>query len=172
MGKGGAILGLIGLILGAGGIGLGGFAWLTVSNLETQLLNFGVQTTWYKENDTAFVCNPPNTYLTFSGLTIEFELGVNESVYFSFMAWAHTEGITLAWSRIWVYFRVDGVIDTDQHAEIGTFNGVGTVNFMIPLQDVRYDLLAGVHNVTVAVYGTSSANYISDSSLFIQKLTN
>ncbi|MBY8985517.1 MAG: hypothetical protein KGD65_10635 [Candidatus Lokiarchaeota archaeon] len=61
MGKGGTILGLIGLILGAGGIGLGGFAWLSVSTLENQIVNIGEQTTWYKENETTFQCNPPNT---------------------------------------------------------------------------------------------------------------
>lgn len=71
-----------------------------------------------------------------------------------------------------MYFRVDGIIDTDQHAEVGTYNGDETVNFMIPLQDVRYNLSIGVHTVTVVVYGTSSANYVSRSSLFVQKLTS
>jgi hypothetical protein len=171
LGKGGTILGLIGLILGAGGIGLGGFAWLTVSNLGTQVGNLYEQTTWYKQNATSFYCNPPNIYLTFIGLTIEFELGLEDSVHFSFMAWAHTES-TIGWSRLWVYFRVDGIIDTDQHAEVGTHDGDETVHFMIPLQDVRNDLPSGLHTVTVVVYGTSSAIYISDSSLFVQKLTN
>lgn len=171
MGRGGTIFGLIGLILGAGGIGLGGFAWLSVSNLENQVVNSYNQATWYRENETAFVCNPPNTYLTFLGLTIEFELGVNEAVYFSFMAWAHTEQV-VGWSRIWVFFRVDGILDTDRRAEVGTYNGDENVNFMIPLQDVRYDLLPGIHTVTIAIYGTTTANYISHSSLFVQKLTD
>ena len=171
MGKGGTILGLIGLILGAGGIGLGGFAWLSVSNLETQVINFGEQTTWYRENATTFYCIPVGNYITFSGLTIEFTLGANKSVYFSFMAWAHTESFA-GWSRIRLYFCVDGIIDTDQRAEVGTYNGDETVNFMIPLQDVRHDLSIGVHNVTIVVRGTSSANYIYHSSLFVQRLTN
>lgn len=171
MSKGSTVLGIIGLILGLGGIGLGGYAWLSVLNLENQAINWGAQTSWYKENDTSFVSNPPLTYLTFTGLAIDFELGMNDSVYFSFMAWAHTEPIA-GWSKIWVYFRVDGIIDTDQHAEVGTFNGDETVHFMIPLQDVREDLASGTHTVTVVVYGTSSANYISESSLFVQKLTN
>lgn len=171
MGRGTTILGVFGLILGLGGIGLGGYAWYSVSILKNQAINWGAQNTWYKENDTTFICNPPLSYLTFTGLAIEFELGTNESVYFSFMAWAHTEPIA-GWSKIWVYFRVDGLIDTDQHAEVGTYNGGETVNFMIPLQDVREDLASGTHVVTLVVYGTSSANYISESSLFVQKLTN
>ena len=171
MGKGGTILSLIGLILGAGGIGLGGYAWVIASNLENRVETIYEQTTWYKENETTFQCNPPNLYLTFSGLTIEFELGVNESVYFSFMAWAHTEPI-VGWSKIWIYFRIDGIRDVDQHAEVGTYNGDEMANFMIPLQDVRDDLSTGIHTITIDIYGTSSANYISHSSLFVQKLTN
>jgi len=171
MGRGGTVLGLIGLILGAGGLGLGGFAWLSVSNLENQVKNYCEQTTWYRENGTTFVCNPPHTYLTFSGLTIEFELGLNESVYFSFMAWSHTEQVA-GWSLIRVYFRVDGILDTNQYAEVGTYNGDEIVNFMIPLQDVRQDLSIGVHTVTVVVYGTYAGNYISRSSLFVQRLTS
>ena len=169
MGKCGTILGLTGLILGAGGIGIGGFAWLSISTLENQIVNIGEQTTWYKENETTFQCNPPNTYLTFTGLIIEFELGTNESVYLSFMAWAHTEQI-VRWSKIWLYFRIDGILDMDQHAEVGTFNGDETVNFMIPLQDVRDDLSTGIHTVTIDIYGSSSVNYISHSSLFVQKI--
>ncbi len=169
MGKGGTILGIFGLILGLGGIGLAGYVWLSLSNLESQVINLGVQTAWYRENDTSIASNPTLTYIDFSGLTIEFEIGLNESVYISFMAWAHTEP-TGGWSRISVYFRVDGIIDTDQHAEVGTYIGDETAHFMIPLQDVRDDLPAGTHNVTVVVYGTYSANYISDSSLYVQRL--
>jgi len=59
------------------------------------------------------------------------------------MAWAHIEQVA-GWSKIWVYFRVDGITDTDQHAEVGTYNGDETVHFMIPLQDVRQDLSFGL----------------------------
>ncbi|MBY8985518.1 MAG: hypothetical protein KGD65_10640 [Candidatus Lokiarchaeota archaeon] len=85
------------------------------------------------------------------------------------MAWAHTEQI-VGWSKIWLYFGIDGILDMDQHAEVGTYNGDETVNFMIPLQDVRDDLSTGIHTVTIDIYGTSSANYISHSSLFVQKI--
>jgi len=56
LGKGGTVLGLIGLILGAGGIGLVGYAWLSVSNLEKQV-NIYEQTSWFRENDTNLI--PP-----------------------------------------------------------------------------------------------------------------
>ena len=166
MGKGSAALGIIGLILGAGGLGLGGLAWLSVSTVENQVDSFSEQNTWYKFNDSVFICDPA-TYLTFSGLMVEFELGPNESVYFSFTARAHTEA-GLGWSRITAYFRVDGIFEFDPSAQVGTYNGDFTVNFMLTLQHVRHDLSPGVHNVTAVIRGTSTANYIHYSTLFVQ----
>ena len=168
MGRSGTILGVIGLILAAGGLGLGGFAWLSLSSLENQVDIFSEQSTWYKYNETVLVCNPPSTYITFSGLMIEFELGSNESVHFSFTTRAHTE-VASGWSRITVYFQVDGILVTDPSAEVGTYNGAFTVNFMIHLQDVRNDLSSGVHNVTVVIRGETTANYIYQSTLVVHK---
>lgn len=164
MGKGSTVLGLIGLLLGAGGLALGGFAWLSVSRVENQVSSLS---SWFKMNNTVFQCSPPFTYITFSGLTIEFELNLDESVYFSFTCRAHTEPIG-GWSRVIVYFRVDGLFVSTPNAEGGTFNGVHTAHFMICLQDVRDDLTPGLHTVTVDIWGDSSANYIYQSTLFIQ----
>ena len=168
MGKGSTILGVIGLILGASALGLGGFAWLSVLNVETQVASFSEQTTWYRYNETALVCNPPSAFITFSGLMIEFELGPNEFVHFSFTTRAHIEPVA-GWSRITVYFQVDGTVEPDPSAEVGTYFGDFQVNFMIHLQGVRNDLSPGVHSVTVNIRGTSSANYIFQSMLFVQK---
>ena len=87
MGKGSAVLGVIALILGASGLGLGGFAWISVSQIETQV------NSWHKYVDPAFICNPASTYLTFTDLTIEFLLEPAESVHFSFTSVAHVEAI-------------------------------------------------------------------------------
>ncbi len=169
MGKGSTALGVIAIILAAGGLGLGGLAWISVSKVETQVANFSEQSTWYKYSGPAFICSPSSTYLTFSALTIEFELGLNESVYFSFTSRAHTEAV-LGWSRILVCFRVDGILQSDPNAEVGMYNGDFTINFMLHLQTVRTDLSAGVHNVTVMIWGDTSANYVYKSTLFVQKV--
>ena len=169
MGKGSTVLGVIALILGAGGLGLGGLAWISVSRVETQVANFSEQNTWYRYNETTFRCDPIQTYITFTGLTIEFELGPNESVYFSFTSRAHTEQNIGAWSKILVLFRVDGIPRLDPSAEVGAYNLGLTTHSMIHLQDVRDDLSPGVHSVTVVINGDPAANYIFKSSLFVQK---
>ena len=164
MGRGGAVLGVVALILGASGLGLGGFAWLSVSQMETQV------NSWYKFIDTPFICNPADSYLTFSTLTIEIELGSSEPVYFSFTSRAHTEAVSLDWSRIFVFFKVDGIRQVEPIAEVGMYNGDFMINHMIHLQTVRTDLSAGTHNITVVIYGDSTANYIFESTLFVQKV--
>jgi len=169
LGKGSTVLGIIALILGAGGLGLGGLAWISVSRVETQVANLSEQNTWYKYNDTVLKCDPIQTYLTFTGLTIEFELGPNESVYFSFTSRGHTEQNLGAWSRIFVIFRVDGIPRLDPNAEVGAYNVGFVMHSMIYLQDVRDDLSPGVHNVTIDIRGDPAANYIWKSSLFVQK---
>lgn len=169
MGKGSTALGLIALIFAAGGLGLGGLAWISVSRVETQVAAFSEQSTWYKYNETTFRCDPIQTYITFTGLTIEFELGPNESVYFSFTSRAHTEQNIGAWSKILVLFRVDGISRLDPSAEVGAYNLGLTTNSMIFLQDVRDDLSPGVHNVTIVIRGDPASNYVWKSSLFVQK---
>ena len=54
---------------------------------------------------------------------------------------------------------------------MGTYNGAFTVNFMLTLQHVRNDLSPGVHNVTVAIRGDSTANYIHHSTLLVQTVS-
>lgn len=168
MSRNGTILGVIGLILGAGGLGLGGYAWLTVSGVQNQVSNLSEQSTWYRYNETTFNSDPASSYIPFIGLSIAFSLGSNESVYFNFVAMAHLEPST-GWSRIYAYFRVDGIIDTDHRARVGLYNG-GTAELMITLQHKRYDLSQGAHTVTIVIYGTSTGNYIWYSSLFVQRI--
>lgn len=168
MGKGGTALGFIGLILGASGLGLGGFAWLSVSRLESQVVILQEQTIWYKYSDIQFQCNPASTLLTFSALTVEFELGLNESVYFSFSTNAHTVPFA-GWSGIMVYFRVDDILGWDPVAWVGTDSGAFEVDFILNLQDVKDDLSPGVHNVTVVITGSTAVNFIIESTLFVQK---
>lgn len=172
MGKGSTTIGIIALLLAAGGLGLGGLAWISVSSVQSQMANLSEQSTWYKFNATSINTDPVYTYLTFIGLRIQFELDADESVYFSFTSRAHIEPVVSAWSRIYVYFRVDGIFQSEPSAVVGMYNGGFTENFMLHLQTVRTDLSAGMHYVTIVIYGDSTANYIWQSTLYVQKILN
>jgi hypothetical protein len=169
MGKSGTILGIIGLILGAGGLGLGGYVWVSLSRVESQVDINSEQSTWYRYNDTTINSNPAFSYIQHIGLTIEFSLGSNESVYFSFMGTVHLEP-SGGWSQIYAYFRVNGITDTGHSAMVGLYNG-GTATLMISLQHKRHDLSQGTHSVTIVIYGTLTGNYIYDSSLYVQRIS-
>jgi hypothetical protein len=169
MGKGSTSLGIIALLLAAGGFGLGGLAWISLSSIQSQMANISEQSTWYKFNATSFNSDPIYTFITFTGLTIQFEIGPNEDVFFSFTSRTHIESVASAWSRIFVYFRVDGIIQSEPIADVGMYDGDFTIHYMITLQTVRTDLSAGIHNVTVMIYGESTANYIFQSTLYVQK---
>lgn len=169
MSRSGTILGIIGLILGAGGLGLGGYIWISLSSIENQVSNISEQPTWYRYNETTFNSDPAFTYIPFNGLTIDFNLGSNESVYFNFIAIAHLEP-SGGWSQIYAYFRVNGITDTDHRAMVGLYNG-DTATLMITLQHQREDLSPGDHTITIVIYGTLTGNYIYYSSLFVQRTT-
>jgi hypothetical protein len=176
MGIGRPALPILGILLAISGLVLGAFTFTSVSRLETQVANITDdidQNSWYKYNGTTFNSDPTVTYLTFTGLTIDFELEPDEEVYFSFTSRAHTEPVLPgpAWSRIYVFFRVDGLFQSDPSAEVGMYNGAFTINHMIHLQAVRSDLSSGSHTVTVVIYGDSTANYIWKSSLFVQTVS-
>ncbi|MFX0004944.1 MAG: hypothetical protein ACFE9J_15875, partial [Candidatus Hermodarchaeota archaeon] len=65
-----------------------------------------------------------------------------------------------------------GIFQSDPIADVGMYNGDFTIHYMIYLQTVRTDLSAGVHTVTVVIYGESTANYVWYSTLYVQKFSN
>jgi len=71
MGKGGSILGIIGILLGAGGLGFGFIAW---NNQITMQANLAVQDIWYQYDQNTFIVNPPFTYLHIPNMSIVFDL--------------------------------------------------------------------------------------------------
>jgi hypothetical protein len=162
---------ILGILLAVSGLVLGAFTFISVSRIDSQVSTYFAQNSWYRYNATIYNTNPTGTYLTFDGLTVEFELEQGESVYFSFTCRAHVEPIPTFWSRVYVFFRVDGIFSSNPGAEVGMYNGAYMENYMIHLQDVRDDLSAGVHNVTVVIWGDSTGNYIWISTLFVQKVS-
>lgn len=141
------------------------------SRVETQVASFSEQGIWYKFNSSNFNCNPINTYLTIAGLTVEFKLGPNESVYFNFTCKAHIEVDLGIWSRVIVLFSVDGIKQPEPSAEVGMYNGGFIMTFMLHLQTVRHDLSSGIHNVTVVINGQATGNNIYENTLIVQKVS-
>ena len=169
MGKAGTVLGLIGILLGAGGLVFGFIAW---SSLQTQVGNGENIDTWYTIDNTTFTVSPAVTVLELVNNTISFELTSTASVYMSFTCSAviFPSGII---SSIFFFFKVDGeYLDNVLKTEVGSNNGGSTEDyFSVHLQHFIENMNAGSHNITVCVSSGTDVNKISDKMLFVQSFT-
>lgn len=80
MGKGGAVLGIIALLIGAGGLGFGLLAWLDTNNIKNQI------NTWHDTRFTVYGLTPTLVYLTIPGLNINFTLESPTDIYFIYLS--------------------------------------------------------------------------------------
>jgi len=169
MGKGGAVLGLIGILLGAGGLVFGFITWSSLNTIQTQIGDVENIETWYTIDNTKFTVSPAATVLELTNLTISFELTSTASVYMSFTCRAEIipSGTT---SSVFFFFKVDGVnLDNILKTEVGSMNGGSTEDyFAVTLQYFIENMNAGSHNITVCVSSGTDVNKISDKMLFVQ----
>ncbi len=146
LGKGGTVLGIIGILIGASGLIFG--IWIWSSGLNNTNLN----KVYYSENDGPFSITPETTILEIPNLNVSFSLGSVVSVYLSFTCHASiaaTTGLTNAF----FFFAIDGVNFETIYNRVGTQNGGSTTiyYFAVHLQHVIENMAAGSHNVTVKV---------------------
>jgi hypothetical protein len=165
MGKGSAILGIIGILIGAGGLVFGFLAWDSVRKIQT---NQKVNEVWYAENNGPFTVTPAFTVIELSFLNITFELDSESSVYFSFTCWAEITP-DVSYSSIFFFFRMDGANIVNPFTRVGNNQG-GSSNdyFSVSLQHFIENLVAGSHNITLGVSTESAGGILTDMTLFVQ----
>ena len=101
MGKGGIILGLIGLLLGASGLGLG-------------VINFMSQPTiYYSYRDTDYMPTPALVYIPIPHLALVFEISGPVSLHPLFTCSARCYGDAVSFSDLFFYFMINDVRQTD-----------------------------------------------------------
>ena len=197
MGKGGAVLGLIGILIGAGGLGFGFVAWSSLTTIENNniemqaLLDYlesinnatqtrldylenlnvtqGINGAWYNETYGPFT--PATTFLEISNLIVKFTLESNASIYLSFTCRAAIFPSS-GHSRVFFYFKVDGERIIEPSAQVGNYFG-GSLgdSFSVNLQHFIENMGAGSHNVTMAVYTINPVNYLNEMSIFVQSFS-
>ena len=169
MGKGGAILGLIGILIGAGGLALGYIAWSSMTTMQTQIDSFeNSNNAFYTQNDGSYAVTPEHTVLEIPNLNITFELSTIASVYLSFTCNAEITTDS-SYSRLFFFFSVDGVDVSSPITSVGNFNGGSTNDyFSVNLQHLIENMAAGSHNVSVRVSADGTANVLEYMTLHIQ----
>ena len=172
MGKGGVVLGLIGILIGAGGLVFGFIAWSSLNTIQTQIGDTGNVDTWYVTDYTTFPVSPAATVLELTNLTISFELTSAASVYMSFTCQTKISDPGSGTYSVFFLFKVDGVRLDNPVAQVGSTNsGSSTDYFSVNLQHSIENMIAGSHNVTVEVSSGTDVNEISEMTLFVQSTT-
>ncbi len=182
MGKGGVILGLIGILLGAGGLGFGFIIWNTQNTIQTQLTQFTPQDTWYRYYEDIYDVDTINTYLTIPNMSLSIDLSKITSIHLLFTCQAYTIG-RVGRSDVMIYFYIDEIIISNPNARVGTYDGdpttyyhsvslqyfiegwsVGTHNISMFVRSV------GTHNISMFVRSTVDTNFLQYCALTVQSL--
>jgi hypothetical protein len=168
MEKGGVVLGLIGILIGAGGFVFGVIAWSSLNTIQTQIDNVNNIETWYNSDNTTFAVSPSATVLELTNLTISFELTSTASVYMSFTCMAEIQPLG-GTSAVFFLFKVDGVLLTSPAIYVGTVNAGTTVEFFsVNLQHNLENMNSGIHTITPQVSSNTNVNSITEMALFVQ----
>lgn len=163
MGKGGAVLGFIGILLGAGGLIFAFMVW----NNQTTTQASAPTDIWFQYDRDSFD-GVALTYLDIPNMTISFNLENPASIHILFTCTAIIQpnsGVSI----IRINFRVDGVFQSYPTFRAGSNQGGSLVDFIpVTLQHVIEDFPAGTHNVTVVLYSNDSDNSVEECGLTIQ----
>ncbi|NHJ20912.1 MAG: hypothetical protein EAX91_08225 [Candidatus Lokiarchaeota archaeon] len=164
MGKGGVILGLIGLLVGASGLGFG------IINYINQPTGPAGPTTYYVYEDATFTPNPDLVYIPIPNLSIVFEIDSPVSLHLLFTCSARCLGDALSFYDLIFYFMINDVRQTNMPwARTGGYQSNTNYEYStVSLQHYFILTTPGIYNITVTVLTEYLGNFIRESSLWIE----
>lgn len=170
MGKGGIILGLIALLLGAGGLGLGYINYINQPTIPTIDYNINRPTVYYDYRDTDFTPTPAMIHIPIPTLEIIFEIFDPVSVHLLFTCSARCLGDAASFSDLFFYFMINDVRQTGMPwARTGGYQSNTNYEYStVSLQHYFTLNSTGLYNITVTVLTERLGNFIRQASLFIR----
>jgi hypothetical protein len=173
MGKGGVILGLIGLLIGASGLGFG-----VINYINPPAGPAGPPgppgppglITYYVYEDAIFTPNPDLVYIPIPNLSIVFEIESPVSLHLLFTCSARCLGDALNFYDLIFYFMINDVRQTDMPwARTGGYQSNTNYEYStVSLQHYFILTTPGIYNITVTVLTEYLGNFIRASSLWIE----
>ena len=171
MGKGGAILGLLGLLLAAGALGFTFIVWNTQNSLQSQIIGLEPQDAWYRYYGAIYDVDTINTYLTIPNMTLTIDLETQSSIYLLFTGVAYLEGSVSGRSDLVFNYYIDETIISDPFARVGKFYGNNSYYYQsVALQYSIEGWSAGTHNISIFVRSTVDYNSIGYCALTVQSI--
>jgi len=158
MGKGGLVLGVIALILGASGLGFGLITWM----------NQGKTDFWYDYKEATFT--PPDlVYVTVPDLYVIIELDANATIHMLFTTSTRILPDPVSFADMIFYFWIDGERLFDPFTRAGPYQGDATYQYYpVALQHAQI-LAAGIHNISVVVISETPGNFMRHSALAVTR---
>ena len=160
-----AALAVIGLIIGATGLGLGVIGMFIPQLPEES----GVVATYYKHQSSGNFTNPTTTYIDLTTYTIQFEIKSGEAVYYSFSA----RGTLVAGGNpgyLYVFLVIDGSRLNDPSNFMEGNATLIQIRGALSLQHYDDNIAPGVHTVWIQIWGSPSGNYMDQGTLLVQIL--
>jgi len=170
MGKGGSILGIIGILLGAGGLGFGFIAWNTQNSMQASL---AAQDIWSQYDGDFFTVDPAFAYLHIPNMSIVFDLTTTASIHILFTCSAVIYPEPTEYAGISFFFSVDGIRLLEPQVDIGSYEGSSTIDyFPVVFQHFIPSFSSGTHNISVMVFSAETTHSVRYCSLTIQSVAD
>jgi hypothetical protein len=173
MGKGGVILGIIALLIGAGGLSLAAINWLKLGSLEIPEIP-EVPTSpeidfWYSYKESIYT--PPYLeYVTVPNLFVIVELSNMTNLHLLFTTSTRILPDPISFADMIFYFWIDGARLQHPFTRAGPYEGTATYQYIPVALQFVLELPIGVHNISITVISETAGNFMRDSTLTANKV--
>jgi hypothetical protein len=158
MGKGSAILGIIGILIGAGGLGFGIITWMEQSQVNI-----------WNDYEVNIFYPTLAAYETIPNLYVIIDLSSPVQLYVTFSASTRLNPNPTSLGDIIFYFMIDDVILPTPSNRVGSYEGGSTNDyFSVILQYFNHSFSARRHNISVVVWSDAVGNMIRECFLTAQ----
>ena len=158
MGKGGAVLGIIALLLGIGGLGFGVINWIDQGKTDF----------WYDYKEAIYT--PPDlVYVTVPDLYVIIELDTSATLHLLFTTSTKILPDPLSYADMIFRFYIDGTQIDNPFTRAGPFEGYATYQYIPVTLQHSLTMSAGTHNISIIVISETAGNFMRDSCLSVTR---
>ena len=165
MGKGTTALGIIGVILGAGGLGFGFLSWTGQIVVQQTLAQ---QDVWYETDDIVYY--PPNgAYAAIPNASIVIAVSTPVSLHLLFTALAGVYPNGVGYTDLFFKFAINGVRLESPWTRVGPYIGDDdAVRYSVAFQHFIPDVAPGTYNFSIHVLAEGAGHYVRDHAFCIR----
>lgn len=171
MGRGGTVLGLIGIILGAGGVGFGYFILTGQIAIKTDLTDtqdkLALRGIWYSYYTNIYY-PPYQDYGVIPNISIVVDIVAPVSLHLLYVGAVRCSPYPLSFRNLVFYFMIDNVRLLSPKTRVGPYDGDSIYEYSsITLQHFIPKMASGMHNITVVVWSQEGGVFVRQNTFSI-----